>query len=345
MKRVLLACAAMVVMVGCFDFDHAWAVYCDGGHCGDGGATGGGSGGGVGTGGATGGGAGTGGAAVGGGSGGGTGGGTGACLGYGAVCAHEGDCCASSDAGLPMACSRNFYCEDMAPDCRADGFSCSADAQCCGRQCEGGVCKIAGSYNAPCARATDCRLELVCLPNGTCDSAVDAGERCVASEFCATSFCAALDAGSLDGVCQPATGCGALGASPAPDCCPGLQDVGGTCKQSDGAWCYYDSSCASGNCQGGRCGPAPASNHHARCFGSGTCPGADYCDPVNGLCVERWCLPAGLNAWSGCCRSDGYQCKFADAGVCTMPGVASSNGPKCCVGTASNGHCDPVMFW
>lgn len=88
MKRLVLLGLVAVGLSGCFDFDGAYAAYCDGGRCATGGGSGGGAGGGGGddgglgggTGGGVGGGAGGG---VGGGAGGGAGGGTGGGVGGG----------------------------------------------------------------------------------------------------------------------------------------------------------------------------------------------------------------------------------------------------------------------
>jgi hypothetical protein len=367
MKRVMVG-AVLALGTGCFNFESAYQSYCDGGRCvgttGGGSNTGGGStatgggnatGGGSSTGGgaATGGGSAGGGAATGGGSAGGGAGRDAGCLGYGATCTAEGDCCATSDAGLPMACSRNNYCQDVAPDCRNEAFTCSRPEQCCSHTCTNGKCAACGSAGDSCTSAATCCAGSACVA-GKCSDSLGAanGERCQGSDICQSEWCDARDAGSNDGVCtDPGTACTPAGvAATTLACCPGLTQ-GATCCMPDLTWCYHGSECCSGECWNGRCGPQPGT--HGRCDNSANCTGRiNLCDPVNSICTNRWCLPAGLNAFSGCCRwaSDSSPCVFADGGVCLLPGIQTSNAASCCSGrlytpTTGPTECDAVQLF
>ncbi len=367
MKRTLLL-ATFVLGAGCFNFEAAYQNYCDGGRCtatggGGGGGThtgggssfGGGEGGGVATGGgsgstgggvATGGGQGTGGGTA-------TGGGSGrdaGCLGYGATCSTEGECCAAGDGGLPLACSRNNYCQDVAPDCRNEGYTCSGDGQCCSQKCSSGRCAACGADGDSCTSAANCCAGSACV-SGLCSSSNGAanGARCQGSDICQSEWCDARDAGPNDGVCTDpnATGnaCTPAGvAATTLACCAGLTQ-GTTCCMPDQTWCYHDTECCSGNCYGGRCGPQPGRGH--RCESSGNCLGENLCDPVNGICENRWCLPAGRNLYTGCCKWLNYPgpCIFPDAGSCLIPGTPTSNAASCCSGTISGGYCDAVQLF
>lgn len=105
MKRLVALALLTLGLAGCFDFDAAYATYCDGGRCGAGGGAGGGSGGGGGGGDDGGAGGGT-----GGGLGGGTGGGTGGGMGGGGGGDVDAGMDAGVDAGMPDAGCAAFLC-------------------------------------------------------------------------------------------------------------------------------------------------------------------------------------------------------------------------------------------
>lgn len=377
MKR--LAFVSLVLFAtGCFDFDAAYKKYCEGGKCSDagsGGGAGGGTGGGVGGGSGGGGDDGGAGGGVGGGSGGGAGGGAGGgggggsgggsgldagldagmdagvdagCLGWGKSCSAEGQCCATSDAGLPMACGRANYCQDMATDCREGGASCSGDGQCCTGKCDTGRCTVCGMSGDSCTTGTDCCVGYVCQGGQCSGSTGSVGARCSSSEVCTDHWCDPTDAGMAnDGVCRMPAACGGSGSTMISACCAGLTSDGAKCCMPDGAFCYYSTDCCGGSCLGGRCSTMSQGPSGARCFNSNYCLGRNLCDPSNGICMNRWCLPPGLNPYTGCCRWQTYPglCYFEDGGTCLIPGSPTANPAQCCGGLASSGYCTSVQLF
>lgn len=298
-------------------------------------------------------------------AGGGSDGGGASCLGFGALCSVEGQCCETSDAGLPMACSRNNWCQDTARDCRNDGFTCSRDEQCCNGVCSGGRCALSAAPAEACENGRQCNpwyTTYSCAFDGgsvgTCTSARETGSSCASAAFCASGLCDATgDGGVFSASCQTPAGCTPLKQSPTEaGCCAGLVEVSDAgygvakCLLPDDAWCQYGSECASGDCYGYRCRSGQPSRGD-RCHMTANCAGAtNYCDPVNGICTNRWCLPPGLNAYAGCCAiTSTHVCSFSDAGACYLPGFQTSTATQCCSGrTFSSGgttYCDGVQFF
>jgi hypothetical protein len=122
----------------------------------------------------------------------------------------------------------------------------------------------------------------------------------------------------------------------------------------EATWCHYDAQCCSGNCAGGRCLATVQPATADRCVGGPYCSGRDLCDPVNGICLNRWCLPANFNAYSGCCRwsTGSDSCHFTDGGSCILPGnQAGASAASCCsgttytTGTPARTYCDSVQLF
>ncbi len=375
--RAVLSVLAMTG-VGCFDFNAAFDKFCADGGCGsDGGVgTGGGNalgggeaqngGGGVaaegggnsaaGGGQALGGGEGTtgGGSAAGGGTGttgGGSGTGGGAsvdCRQWGESCSAEGQCCAVSNLGSPMACSRADRCQEHAPDCREAFFTCSSGTQCCTGTCQGGRCS---DYGATCTTALECPNDEACTPAGTCGTGPNLS-KCVSAEGCTSKWCDRD--GGVTGVCRTPVGC--VGHRMTGTCCPGLElsVPSGECREKLGTPCSYITTCASENCLGARCVDAsviPPIPVGQRCGRSASECATTFCDPIGSICTERFCIPEGSPApWFGCCESNGGQCDFIDGGSCILPYEQNVNAAACCSGATRSGNfgttvCDQIFFF
>ena len=263
-----------------------------------------------------------------------------------------------------MGCSRLGYCQPRPRECQEDGYLCQQASDCCSGQCNGGTCMACGEYSAgaTCNQATGCCFffDSACDSTNQCSYAylqADNGFHCASAEFCTSGFCNLSDAGPPpEGICQTAPpGCTLMGAAPAVGgCCLGLVkgDAGANCCLPDKSYCYYDSSCCSGTCSGGRCLPLGGRSGRAgdRCLTGNDCTGAALCDPVSRTCQTRWCFP-GTVPHSGCCNFSWYSglCNFADGGVCGIggPNYTCSVGADCCSG-ACNGtthECSYVQFF
>ena len=220
----------------------------------------------------------------------------------------------------------------------------------------------ADSYTgASCNQATGCCMffNSACDATGQCASAyiqAPDGYHCASAEFCTSGFCNLSDAGPPpEGRCASApVGCALMGATPtAGGCCAGLVkgDAGPSCCMPDNSYCYYDSSCCSGTCSGGRCLPIGGRSGRLgdRCLNGNECAGAALCDPVSRTCETRWCMPGALS-FSGCCTFSYYtgRCQFPGGAVCGIggPNFTCSSGAQCCSGVcnASN-NCDYVQFF
>jgi hypothetical protein len=303
----VMAVAGVATLPGCLDFGSAYKAFCSGGAC-QGSSDG--------------------------------GGGEGACLGFGARCTQEGDCCVDGGAGAPMACGPGNACQETARDCREGGFSCRQDSQCCTNHCDDGWCRACGSSATDaCATAADCCAPYTCL-EGRCRVYVGFGNAadglpCHASAFCASRWCEASPTVPNDGVCVQPAGCSGLGD--AGVCCPGLAPAAsepGACCEPDDAWCLHDEDCCGGRCAGYRCSAARSARLGDRCRLSYDCPAGSLCNPASGTCVRRWCLSPPLSPWSGCCSwtTTSAPCGFPDGGQCVLPGNDSPTQAGCCSG-------------
>ncbi|MBI3184783.1 MAG: hypothetical protein HYZ28_21815 [Myxococcales bacterium] len=364
------AASSMLLQAGCFNFDQAYENYCaakgcDGGGYGGGAGGGGGGGAGGGEGGGAGGGGGGGGTAGDAGDGGGgdagVGGDAGADAGplrFGASCSDYGQCADPDDAGMAMGCSRFDICQPRPAECHEDGYHCSQYSQCCSGRCVGGRCSVcsAPSTSAVCTQAVDCCFFFgsACGVGDRCVSSSAAGadgQHCASADFCSSARCELADAGPPPtGRCAADDGgCAIIGATPgSAGCCAGTVLSGSTCCLPDGSYCYYSSSCCSGNCTGGRCLPSGAGGALGdRCLSGSECGGQLLCDPVSRTCTNRWCMGGG-SLYPGCCRFTLWNglCVFPDGGSCGNPGSTCTGNAQCCGGTCkTNGLCDSILFW
>jgi hypothetical protein len=271
------------------------------------------------------------------------------CLGWGSSCAGQ-DCCATSDAGIRMACSRNNLCQEYAPDCRETGFDCTGNSQCCNSRCEAGRCAVCQNQAGPCSAATDCCPGYSCGADKKCTYAATLladGARCNSSGFCQNKFCDLADAGPHDGICTQPTTCSPLGSALSGVCCPGLETVGSNCCLPTDAWCEYGSDCCTGNCLGRRCSAASSAGIGERCLGASQCLGLlTICDPVGFTCSERLCLPIGKNLFSGCCTLISADvCRFDNGSSCLVGGAGSTDRTACCSGQISAGNCTAEQYY
>ena len=276
------------------------------------------------------------------------------CRGWGTGCTG-GDCCAISDAGVRMACSRNNLCQEYAPDCRESGFDCTSGPECCGQRCESGRCAICSAQNGTCTKATDCCPGLSCAADGHCTYAgtgMSDGDRCYSSGVCNSKWCDPSGATPNDGICKLPGSCGGVGSVNIANCCTGL-DAGsnGKCCHDNGNWCGFGSDCCSGNCIGLRCSPKPYGDIGERCFSGAQCAGAlTLCEPVGLTCTLRICLPPGLNLFSGCCtKVSPDACRFADGSSCMTVSASVGSASQCCIGTTTgtsgNLKCTELNFF
>ncbi|HLL55413.1 MAG TPA: hypothetical protein VK447_17775 [Myxococcaceae bacterium] len=370
---LLLAVALVTVASGaCLNFDEAYGVYCaDSGLCdggtgtGDGGRDGGRDGG---DGGGTDGGGIDGGGTDGGADGGETDGGqtdagqpdagrpdagqpdagTTPCLTFGSACTAYGQCCdPDPNNGRPMGCSRLGYCQPRPPECHEDGYRCSQATDCCSGKCNNGVCSACSDGNSGnlCSQAVDCCVHFssVCNSGGNCEGGTVGSApnnyHCASSDFCGSGYCELVSSGQPPtGFCKaPANNCVTVRQTTSGTCCPGLERnaTSGACCLPNESYCYYDSSCCSGNCSGGRCKPAGAGGALGnRCLSSPECGGQLLCDPVSRTCTGRWCMRAPL-PYPGCCTFSQWngQCSFTDGRTCGNPGATCTAGSQCCSGT------------
>ncbi len=281
---------------------------------------------------------------------------------WGSTCSGLGQCCATSDAGLPMTCGRSNYCLETPTDCKQGLAVCSGNSECCTNRCENGRCTVQGlgSSSQACLTGADCAAGYNCDATGHCANDATLGNQCNNSDSCESSslWCDLRpDAGPHTGICTDTDGglpgggaCGALRSPDTANCCPGLEAVTSGpmqgCRQSLGSWCYYNDSCASGYCRGWRCVANNTVPPGGRCTYSDDCGTGYFCDPTTAACVKRWCLPPGLNAYSGCCNlTISGLCVFADNTSCVIGNVTETNSARCCSGAIDTGRCTSTYLF
>jgi hypothetical protein len=281
------------------------------------------------------------------------------CLGPGAACTDNLDCCTNSCVG--GVCDQNL--------CRGVGYGCTDDAECCSRICGGdGTCQVvpAGPGGDSCITlgeactgttagggccSTNCQGN-TCVRAAGCQAN---GDICFEHSDCCGNLCSATN--GEPGRCIFETGGGGggclQGGNPCPNggtnCCSRVcVDVGagvpvcqlaGGCRLT-GEWCVNDDHCCGG---GGNpngtvvCQDAPL----------GRCDNGQSCNPVGNICGAP-VLPGGgsINASQNCCDGRKEVCKLDSSGiprcfggcpndVCPMecPTGYDPNDPSCCIPT------------
>jgi hypothetical protein len=252
------------------------------------------------------------------------------CLSLSSRCAHENECCSSGST--PATCQAGFCTIGE----RAEGSTCTSDAECLSGACEGNLCgqrrcNFAGEVcrdTAQCCTGLACEGGEVCTP-----SCVAEGQACSTEQLC----CSGLECrgGVCAGVCHRYDGaCGQGGLL----CCPGYECAGTACLRCgpEGGLCEDDDDCCAGGlCVSGECACPSACAEDADCCQRQVChQGACRCSTLGEHCRDNLdcCERQGLNCNDGVCRgtnSRGSGATCIDPSDCFFSGCEQG---RCCSG-------------
>ena len=252
-----------------------------------------------------------------------------ACLGNGASCAVDVECCSAR-------CSDGTCLE--AGSCAGPGAACTSRSNCCSGRCEpvAGTTILAclnycAADGAACSRALDC-CSMGCH-GGTCGAPICAADEssCTSDPDCCSGSC------SSQGLCDAGTSAGV---------CLG---TGGSCGEADDGDAGDDSHCC-GACDTvtGRCGfgPGPCLPGGALCTGNadcctGTCaPDATGIPVCHEACVvDGSACTTGAQCCGGACTGFPTVCGAVSATACSLLGSACGSDVQCCTGQCIGGAC------
>ncbi len=317
----------------------------------------------------------------------------GACSPLGSVCAAPGDCCSgvcttgvceypactsdnqacSADAACCSGTCTGGACAPLNASCRTLGNACVQSSDCCSQLCQGGTCSVSsfcGQNGDVCTAASDCCSGTCGIAAGatvgTCTPLVTGatcagtdGTVCAGADTCGAGCCSGLCATyGPTGVpiCQPASGCHAVGdvCTHDTDCCgaAGLPGGSGTpvvCNITPPAtigFCTNPSGCKP---DGDLCKLATTSCNRSCDCCSGNCLNVDTCiADLTGVarCAASTCVSAGgaCASSANCCNNlpcvpnpSGTPPFVCLASSCAAAGQACTIDADCCTGATCVG--------
>ncbi len=253
---------------------------------------------------------------------------SGLCDGLGEPCTSPGACCSGRCEAVP---SGDMVC--VVGGCVGDGDACTAAIDCCSMSCVDGECSSEGL----CAVATEeceededccsnsCGTDNLCELVGTC---LTSGELCGDDTPCCSGFCE--DLGEDGHRCMPVSSCRAEGdlCTAASDCCSGVCGEDGLCPvmaecQTVGEPCTGFHECCSGLCADPGTGVPVCQTI------SGCRPIGDICqtagDCCSGVCEEYETTGIKRCIFEGSCLEPGELCWEGQPANCCPVGGGLGN--------------------
>ena len=240
--------------------------------------------------------------------------------------------CATS-CSTDTQCAAGFACASNGTCKKANGQTCSANAD-----CASGECVSNGTFNICCATGcadVTCGNTAFCKTDGSACTTHAAGETC-------GSGVATCSSDNLSSIGAPTCGGGQCVTPASVACNPGYLCSGaGLCATS----CTTDASCntsAGYSCIGGHC--AKEANGQS-CTTSANCASGSYCisdGTANGkVCCAVNCIDATCGN-KAVCTSDGSGCQTHQGDPCGQASCSSGNHSSIAAGSCDGaGNCSP----